>query len=219
MLYIESPAGVGFSYDLSNPTPTTGDNQTRFDTYEFLRGWYAKFPQYQSNDLYVSGESYGGHYVPQLAWTILEQNKVNAFKMPLKGMMVGNPWTDDVLDGGSIIPWIFNHALASKSAYDAVMRECGNMKFSKRSHPRMNVTTMLASLEPANAAFATPKCDAAQQKFMSEIGDDINQYDIYTECVHGGSFECMDYSALETYLNSRAVQVAAHVRTSQLLYP
>jgi len=33
-----------------------------------LRDWYSKYPEYLSNELFISGESYGGIYVPYLAW-------------------------------------------------------------------------------------------------------------------------------------------------------
>jgi len=72
VLYVEAPAGVGFSYSNTSSDYTTGDNQTRLDNLNFLIGWFAEFPQFANNDFYISGESYGGHYVPQLAWTIVE---------------------------------------------------------------------------------------------------------------------------------------------------
>jgi len=30
--------------------------------------WFAKFPEFKGHDLYISGESYGGIYVPYWMW-------------------------------------------------------------------------------------------------------------------------------------------------------
>jgi cathepsin A (carboxypeptidase C) len=67
VLYIESPAGVGYS--------VAGDNDRKFndmitsqDALTALFSFYTKFPEFRNHDLYVSGESYGGIYVPYLSW-------------------------------------------------------------------------------------------------------------------------------------------------------
>ena len=38
------------------------------DAITALRDFFVKFPEYLPNGLFVSGESYGGIYVPYLAW-------------------------------------------------------------------------------------------------------------------------------------------------------
>uniref|UniRef100_A0A5B6ZE46 Carboxypeptidase n=1 Tax=Davidia involucrata TaxID=16924 RepID=A0A5B6ZE46_DAVIN len=97
LLFLESPAGVGFSY--SNTTSdlyTAGDQKTAEDAYTFLVNWFERFPQYKHRDFYIAGESYAGHYVPQLSQIIYERNK--GIKNPVinfKGFLVGNAVTDD----------------------------------------------------------------------------------------------------------------------------
>ena len=55
----------------------------------FLVNWLERFPEYKDRDFYISGESYAGHYVPQLAHTILYHNKkANKTIINLKGIIV-----------------------------------------------------------------------------------------------------------------------------------
>lgn len=67
-LYIESPAGVGWSVAGTEQDLFTNDMVQSQDAVSALRDWFAKYPEYLSNELYISGESYGGIYVPYLAW-------------------------------------------------------------------------------------------------------------------------------------------------------
>ena len=42
-----------------------------------MRAFFKKFPEYASHDFYISGESYGGVYVPTLASSILDDPSIN----------------------------------------------------------------------------------------------------------------------------------------------
>ena len=73
----------------------------------FLLNWLVKFPGYARSDLYVAGESYAGHYIPTLAATILAGNALGpANTLNLKGILVGNAWTDAPTDNyGAAFHW------------------------------------------------------------------------------------------------------------------
>jgi len=68
MLYIESPAGVGYSIWNTTDTKVTNDTIQSEDAITAVLDWYSKYPEFKPNQLFVSGESYGGIYVPYLAW-------------------------------------------------------------------------------------------------------------------------------------------------------
>lgn len=68
MLWIESPAGVGFSLAGTENDLKTNDMVQSQDALAALKQWFGKFPEYLPNELFVSGESYGGIYVPYLTW-------------------------------------------------------------------------------------------------------------------------------------------------------
>jgi carboxypeptidase C (cathepsin A) len=67
MLYVEQPAGVGFSYSNNTADYTVGDARAADDVFWFLQGFMKAFPQFAAAPLWITGESYGGHYVPSIA--------------------------------------------------------------------------------------------------------------------------------------------------------
>lgn len=92
VIFLESPAGVGFSYsNTSSDYDNAGDTTTAIDTYTFLVNWLERFTQYKSRAFFIAGESYAGHYVPQLASTILYNNEnTNQTVINLKGIAVSS---------------------------------------------------------------------------------------------------------------------------------
>lgn len=95
MLFIESPPCVGFSFphSFNCDNYTTNDNQTKWDNYIALQSFLTKYPQYAHRDFLITGESYAGHYIPQLASLIIEQNKLSKYpRINLAGIGVGNPY-------------------------------------------------------------------------------------------------------------------------------
>ncbi|CAG2165565.1 unnamed protein product [Oppiella nova] len=67
MLYMETPVGVGHSYDENVPEPHSDNNSTMMDNYFALESFLDKYPHLKKNAFYITGESYGGVYVPMLA--------------------------------------------------------------------------------------------------------------------------------------------------------
>jgi len=77
ILYIDQPAGVGFSWADCKSAPADcvfNDTTTGVDNLAFMKGWLAKFPEYKTHELYISGESYAGIYGPTMAYAIYMDN-------------------------------------------------------------------------------------------------------------------------------------------------
>ncbi|KAL1497427.1 hypothetical protein ABEB36_008402 [Hypothenemus hampei] len=92
VLYIDQPVGAGFSFTkgqfLSNQT------QVGQHLYNALNQFFTIFHELKENDFYISGESYGGKYVPAIAHTIHQNNPGASSKINLKGLLIGNGLTD-----------------------------------------------------------------------------------------------------------------------------
>ncbi|KAG5542188.1 hypothetical protein RHGRI_021900 [Rhododendron griersonianum] len=157
VIFLESPAGVGFSYsNTSSDYYTVGDKRTAEDSYVFLVNWLERFPQYKSRDFYITGESYAGHYVPQLAYTILSNNNItNQTVINLKGIAIGNAYVDDTINLQGTFDFFWTHALNSDETHAGITKNCDF------------VTGNLTSL-----------CIQYLNQGGEEVGD-IDPYDIY----------------------------------------
>ncbi|KAI4346355.1 hypothetical protein L6164_007257 [Bauhinia variegata] len=214
ILFLESPAGVGFSY--SNKTSdlyTAGDQSTAEDAYTFLVNWFERFPQYKHREFYIAGESYAGHYVPQLAKVVYEKNK--GIKNPainFKGFMVGNAVTDDHHDFVGTFEYWWTHGLISDSTYKMLRDACDS---ESSQHPSLT-------------------CMEALKRSVAEQGN-IDPYSIFTRpCNDTASLRrslrgrypwmsraydpCTErYSDL--YFNHPEVQKALHANVTGISYP
>lgn len=90
--------GTGFSFTKNKLGYATNEDAVGQNLYETLRQFYLLFPHLKSHSLYLSGESYGGKYVPALAYKIhTKNNEVDQkYMMNLKGVAIGNAWTDPI---------------------------------------------------------------------------------------------------------------------------
>ena len=99
VLYIDNPVGTGYSFTDDERGYSMDQNSVADNLYEFLLQFYQIFSEYRNNDLYLSGESYAGKYVPALGYKLMQMSKVS--KINFKGCAIGNGWTDPInqLDG------------------------------------------------------------------------------------------------------------------------
>ena len=134
VLYIESPAGAGFSYINSNIESelSMDDDIAAHDNLIALIDFFNKFPSLRDKDLYISGESYAGIYIPMLAYEILHYNDKctdEKDKIKLKGIMIGNAYTDkEYEEYFSIIDYAFSHGLLSYENRIDFLNYCINKK-------------------------------------------------------------------------------------------
>lgn len=128
VLYLEAPAGVGFSImgDLVNNS--TDDEITAHDNLQAILQFFRKFPEFQDHDFYITGESYAGIYVPTLAYNVLMYNSYSPYNdINLKGFAVGNgacDWNYDTTPAYMKMLW--THAMIGYDMYDRLVQDCNN---------------------------------------------------------------------------------------------
>nr|ABR16596.1 unknown [Picea sitchensis] len=207
ILFLESPAGVGFSYSntSSDYSKHSGDRRTAKDAYTFLMKWFIRFPQYKFRDFYIAGESYAGNYIPELAATILHHQRLSqASFINFKGIMVGNGIMNSDTDNIGQITYPWTHALISDETYEGLINNC----------IKSNVDEIL--------------CEVLELKMSLEMGN-IDPYSIYAplcltnsselakqeEAAIPGYDPCID-DYVSKYFNRPDVQKAIHANVTNL---
>jgi carboxypeptidase C (cathepsin A) len=129
MFYIESPAGVGYSV-CGEPTECVfdDDNSATDNLYAVLYLFNTSFTELAGNDMWISGESYAGVYVPKLVQQIdnyLATAKETDYKPNLKGFIVGNGVTNWKYDGTpSYFHMSYYHGLIDDVLFNNVNKNC-----------------------------------------------------------------------------------------------
>ncbi|MBN3325133.1 PPGB protein, partial [Atractosteus spatula] len=165
MLYLESPAGVGFSYSddkdyvtndtepvckhaevregscVSSPAPQalwsrknklggvwaleyigckgTGMGTVSLNNYLALKEFFHLFPEYSKNQFFITGESYGGIYVPTLAERVMEDSSIN-----LQGIAVGNGMSSYEMNDNSLVYFAYYHGLLGTKLWAELQNYC-----------------------------------------------------------------------------------------------
>ncbi|XP_059644699.1 serine carboxypeptidase-like 26 isoform X1 [Cornus florida] len=222
LLFVESPVGVGFSYtNTSSDLTELDDGFVAEDAYNFLVNWLKRFPQFKTHDFFISGESYAGHYVPQLAELVYDRNKDRA-KYPyinLKGFIVGNPETDDYYDYKGILEYAWSHSVIPNEDYDRAKKVC-NFKVEDWSNEcivSMNgVFKKYEEIDIYN--IYAPKCilnttsSSAQSSGSFVSSTKVGSSVLKRVRIPGGYEPCFSAYA-EKYFNKVDVQTSLHANT------
>uniref|UniRef100_A0A6B0VDN9 Carboxypeptidase n=1 Tax=Ixodes ricinus TaxID=34613 RepID=A0A6B0VDN9_IXORI len=102
MVYLDAPVGGGFSFTENTTHGLSKNlNDTSKDISEFFKQFLGVFPEYNTSDLYVGGESYGGRLAVGFANYISENQNPEgsdaATRFNLKGVIAGSPFLGPLL--------------------------------------------------------------------------------------------------------------------------
>ncbi|XP_052896921.1 venom serine carboxypeptidase [Anopheles moucheti] len=94
LIYIDNPVGTGFSFTDKEEGYSTNETHVGANLYNALQQFFTLFPDLQEQPFFVTGESYGGKYVPAVAHTIHRNNGAAKVKLNLQGIAIGNGLCD-----------------------------------------------------------------------------------------------------------------------------
>jgi len=176
---------------------------------------------------YVTGESYGGHYVPTLANLILNGLQDGSNDINIKGIVIGNPGIENDwyfnTNEYSFITFSWSHGLIPQHIYtpcvtacgwDSFLTNCSNY-FLNPSPECINATTTAWNYLPTNIDFydvLAPTCTSdvidsylyvsRWHKKIAKLRDSLPFY----PCIR-------DF--MSSYLNNPTVQTAIHVNPTK----
>mmetsp|Transcript_13768 Transcript_13768/g.15341 ORF Transcript_13768/g.15341 Transcript_13768/m.15341 type:complete len:570 (+) Transcript_13768:63-1772(+) len=206
VLWIDQPAGVGFSYGDENDS---GEEMVGEDAYYFFQAFFKSHPEYANSPLYIIGESYAGHYVPAISHRIWKGNQSPCEKcvpLALAGLAIGNGLTapEEQYKWYPEMVWNNSHGIkvVDESVYDAM----------KEAVPAC--TALIDKCESGDstidnfacqAAFVT--CNIALTSPYQATG--LNPYDIRKKCEVPPL--CYDFSHVKDWLNLESTKKALNV--------
>jgi len=206
VLWIDQPTGVGFSYGDSGDYDHD-EQGVRDDMYTFLTEFFAAHPEYASLPFYVFGESYGGHYAPNVAYRILQGNNQlseGAAKINLQGLAVGNGLTDPA------VQYPFYADMAYKNTYGVEAVSEADYEKMKKESPRCVKGIEACQKITAACAPAQTVCNQAQVGPYEASG--LNPYDVRIKCDVPGL--CYDFSVATEWLNLDDTRTALGVTSA-----
>lgn len=164
LLFIESPAGVGYSYNL-NPDYEFFDEGVANDTFYAVLDFFKKFDELKNRSFWIAGESYAGKYIPDLT-VLIDKYNLNSPPNPiaLRGFLIGNG-VMDFRDG---------------SLYDSQVDYM--IKHDFVDPDLVHYWTTSCKLDPNSAG-----CNYFIKRYEDNIFE-LNPYNVYDYCYYNDSF-------------------------------
>jgi len=213
LLFIDQPAGVGFSYGDSK-VKTHNEAGVREDMYYFLQAFMKRHPQYQKNQFFVFGESYGGHYAPNTAWRIIDGNNKlddssDFVKINIVGVAVGNGLTQPSIQYQYYAQMAYNYSISavgkpaiSLAAYEQMTQ----------AWPSCSKSIEKCQTDTSSCADSQSECNNAMLAPYEQTG--LNPYDIREPCKVAPL--CYDFSDVSDWLGQDIVKKALGVNTERV---
>lgn len=194
VVFIEQPIRTGFSLASADARTVHNEFQVAEDFAGFMQSFMLSFPELADSEVYITGESYAGMYIPYMAQHVLKQRGKNTggIEINLKGVGIGNGVIDPIQDL-SYTEYAYSHGLiplAAKQLIDQRARAC------------------YARGAKTGAKAKRGYCDVMQEVLLA--AGQPNEYD--TGTFNPYSHIIAPGGVFDTFFNSAPIQEALHVR-------
>ena len=215
LLYVDQPVNTGFSFTSDSSDEARDEETVSNDMFEFLQDFFLSRPELADNPLFITGESYAGHYVPAVAHRAFVASKKDegSVNLNLKGFAIGNGLTDPEVQYAAYAKYSVGIGIVSAEQGDMVnakyLETCEKKakKCNNKSKRYSNATLSRKCVEAVEYCQNIPN-DLLQIAAENKGGKPINVYDVRKECV--GDL-CYDFSPIGKFLNQKSTREALGV--------
>ncbi|GAB1523704.1 Cell death protease [Rhizoctonia solani] len=202
VVYVDQPPGTGFSYTSTDKYLHELD-EAASHVVQFMKNFYAVFPELEEMDTYLSGESFAGQYIPYIADALL---KTSSPSSPLRGIAIGNGWIDGRNQYPAYVDFAVDKGLIKRDSKEfgniqKTMDKCWKALNSTKSH--VNIGDCETVMNSVTDALIT----SVNGKKMCLNVYDIRLSDEYPAC---GMNWPPDLKDVYTYLRRKDVTSALH---------
>eukprot|EP00210_Caulerpa_lentillifera_P004885 g4661.t1 len=200
IVFVEQPIGVGYSYSSSSEDQVTTEEQVGDNMVQFFYAFLKAHPELAKKDLFISGESFGGHYLPAIAKSILKANaEKKEIHLNLKATIIGNPWTNPASQFRSYPYYAQQNELITKRQRHRMLKSLYPCQF------RLLLCDLsFGFLQKSVCNTAYDFCNSVLFEPILTYNPLLNYYDIRrSDCYIAG---CYNIKLMTRFLNTPAVQ-------------
>ncbi|CAK9116060.1 unnamed protein product [Durusdinium trenchii] len=207
VLWVDQPAQVGFS----TGEPVYDEKGVSQRMLAFMQNFYGVYPELLRAPLYITGESFAGHFIPAVATALLEAFDAGNPVARLHGVAMGNAWVSPASQYGSK-PWMaFTggfpeggsvHGIVNESVFHSML---GALPSCLRGVRSCQAETWI----PGQCLSAFNSCTTLE--LIPEVSSGRNPYDLRKVCTESSAINCYDFTLEKEYLNDVEVKRALGV--------
>lgn len=203
IFFLDQPVGVGFSYADYGETVETTEDAAK-NVHAFISIFFETFPQFKGRALHLSGESYGGRYLPVFASEIYDQNKVAVTEgrtpLNLQSVIIGNGITDI----STLYPGRYDVecGTASLEVPFQSISTCVRMKAALPRCQKAMQASCIDQFDAIDCRAAVNFCDSQLSTGMWASGRNV--YDISKMCIGNLCYE--ENGVITDYLSTPAIR-------------